>query len=112
MPMMKDVPPHGISPAGGAQDGLAVQVGDVFTPGGQDTVGGESERECTSLPLFLKPVMMDLTMVVHFPFAEDDGKEEDGVVRLAGNITARYPAEHAEARLPDYRPPSYRHEYL
>lgn len=85
VPMVDDVPRHGIAPDEGVQGGHAVLVGDVFRPGGQEAVGG-NRKGCVPLALALKLCHDGSYGGVHHPCTEDDGKEEDGIIRLAGNI--------------------------
>lgn len=85
MPMVDDMPRHGIAPDEGVEGGHAVQVGNVFRPGGQDAVGG-SRNGGVAKALALKLCHDGPHEGVYLPFTEDDGKEEDGIIRLAANI--------------------------
>lgn len=85
MPMVEDMPRHGIAPDEGVQGGHAVYVSDVLRPGGQDAVGG-SRNGGVAQALLFKACHDGPDEGIHLPCAEDDGKEEDGIIRLAANI--------------------------
>ena len=83
--MVDHVPRHGIAPDEGVHGGYAVRVSDVLRPGGEEAVGG-SWNGCVTQALGFKLCHDGPHEGIHLPCTEDDGKEEDGLIRLAANI--------------------------